>query len=174
MTAFRLSRTPETMVLAALLVLSLAGLAFMGHLVAAPKLLFGRSLSAIPPSLFPRIILAALALLSALCLVRIGLQGAQAARRASTLSHGEWRRGVVFFAIMLLYALTMVPLGFFLSSAVTVTLLGWHMGNRSWLQSALMALIAPTALYLAATRLLAVSLPELAPIELFYARVLGG
>lgn len=44
--------TPETVVLAVLLVLSLLGLAFMGSLVAAPKLLFGRSLSALAPSLF--------------------------------------------------------------------------------------------------------------------------
>jgi putative tricarboxylic transport membrane protein len=41
-------------------------------------------------------------------------------------------------------------------------------------QTAILSLTGPVLLYLAATRLLAVSLPELNVIELAYARMLGG
>lgn len=65
---FTLQATPPVLVLAALLALSLLGLIFIDTLVAAPKLLLGRSLSAIAPSLFPKIILGLLALLCAILL----------------------------------------------------------------------------------------------------------
>jgi putative tricarboxylic transport membrane protein len=74
---------------------------------------------------------------------------------------------------MTLYALTMQPVGFLISSVTAVVLLSLHMGNRSVVQIALLALLGPVLLYLASTRLLAVSLPELNLIELGYARLLG-
>ena len=169
---FTLRATPEVMVLAALLALSLMGLVFMDGLVAAPKLLFGRALSALAPSLFPSIILGLLALLCAVLLFLLNLEGGHEGQ--SSLSHGEWRRGIFFFGIMTLYALTMVPFGFLISSAIAIALMSWQMGNRSIVQTVLLSLTSPVLLYLAATRLLAVSLPELNAIELAYARLLGG
>jgi putative tricarboxylic transport membrane protein len=171
MMRFALRATPEVVVLAALLALSLLGLAFMDALVAAPKLLFGRSLSALAPSLFPTIILSLLAVLCAVLLAVLGLEGGRGT--GGGLSRREWLRGVCFFGIMILYALTMRPFGFLISSAVAVSLLSWQMGNRSEAQTVLLSLVAPALLYLAATRLLAVSLPELNAIELAYARMLG-
>ena len=50
--------------LTALLVLSLLGLIFISSLVAPPKLLFGRALSALAPSLFPSIIFALLGIMT--------------------------------------------------------------------------------------------------------------
>lgn len=169
---FTLRATPEVVVLAVLLVLSLLGLAFMDALVAAPKLLFGRALSAVAPSLFPSIILSMLAALCAVLLFLLNLEGGRANQGGP--SHGEWRRGAVFFGIMIFYALTMQPFGFLISSALTAALMSWQMGNRSVVQTVLLSLVAPVLLYLAATRLLAVSLPELNVIELAYARLLGG
>lgn len=169
---FTLRATPEVVVLAALLVLSVLGLAFMDALVAAPKLLFGRALSDLAPSLFPSIILSLLALLCALLLFLIAMEGGHEDQGA--LSKSEWRRGIGFFGIMIFYALTMVPFGFVTSSALAIALLSWQMGSRSVVQTVLLSLVAPVALYLAATRLLAVSLPELNVIELAIARVLGG
>jgi putative tricarboxylic transport membrane protein len=171
MKRFTLRATPEIVLLTVLLVLSLLGLYFIDALVAAPKLLFGRSLSALAPSLFPSIILTLLAVLCAVILLLLNQQGGHENERG--LSHGEWRRGIVFFGITTLYALTMQPFGFLISSATAVALLSWQMGNRSWVQTALLSLTGPVLLYLAATRLLAVSLPELNVIELAYARLLG-
>ncbi len=164
--------TPETIVLAALLAFSVLGLVFMGSLVAEPKLLFGRSLSALAPSLFPSIILTALALLCALLLFLL-VHGEIQDFESST-NRSEWIRATTFFGIMLLYAVTMQPFGFLISSAIAVVLLSVLMGNRSPLQIGALACAGPVLLYLAATRLLAVSLPELHTIELAYARLLGG
>jgi len=172
MNRFTLRSTPEIVVLTVLLALSLLGLAFIDMLVAPPKLLFGRALSALAPSLFPSIVFTLLAALCAVILFLLNWQGGH--ENEGGLTHGEWRRGIVFFGIMTLYALTMQPFGFLISSAVATALLSWQMGNRSWLQAVVLSLVGPALLYLAATRLLAVSLPELNVIELAYARILGG
>jgi len=168
---FLLKATPEVVVLATFLLLSLLGLVFIDALVAAPKLLLGRSLSAIAPSLFPRIILGLLVLLCIVLLVFLSLKGSH--EREENLGRGEWLRGCIFFGIMILYALTMEPFGFLISSAIAIALISWQLGNRSIVQTMLLSLVAPVLLYLAATRLLAVSLPELNVIELAYARLLG-
>lgn len=168
---FSLRATPEVVVLTILLVLALLGLAFMGALVAEPKLLFGRSLSALAPSLFPRIVITALAIICGLTLFRLAVTGQ--GQSEAPASRAEITRGIVFFGIMTLYALTMVPLGFLIASAIAIVLMSVQMGNRSVWQIAVLAVAAPVLLYLAATRLLAVSLPELNAIELAYARLLG-
>ncbi|MBL4768633.1 MAG: tripartite tricarboxylate transporter TctB family protein [Rhodobacteraceae bacterium] len=171
MNRFTLRATPEIVVLTGLLVLSLLGIVFISALVAPPKLLFGRSLTAVEPSLFPSIVFVFIALLSVVLLFKLNKQGGH--ENQASMTQSEWRRGIVFFGIMTLYALTMAPFGFLISSATAVALLSWQMGNRSWLQAVVLSLGGPVLLYLAATRLLAVSLPELNAIELFYARILG-
>jgi len=167
-----LQKTPEAFF--TLFCVGLAGLslAFIGSLVAAPKLLFGRSLTAIPPSMFPMIVLGLLLVLS-LALLVLHFRNPPEIDDGPNGLEG-WRRGAVFFGIMTLYALTMVPLGFLISSAITTALLSWMIGNRVIWQIAILSLVAPILLYLAATRLLAVSLPELNAIELFVARFFNG
>lgn len=167
-----LQKTPEAFF--TLFCVGLAGLslAFIGSLVAAPKLLFGRSLTAIPPSMFPVIVLGLLLVLS-LALLVLHFRNPPEIDDGPNGLEG-WRRGAVFFGIMTLYALTMVPLGFLISSAITTALLSWMIGNRVIWQIAILSLVAPILLYLAATRLLAVSLPELNAIELFVARFFNG
>ncbi|MGI9366025.1 MAG: tripartite tricarboxylate transporter TctB family protein [Rhizobiaceae bacterium] len=168
-----LRATPEIMTVAALLVAAVAALLFLDSLVAAPKLLFGRALTAITPSLFPMIVLA---LLSAMCLVQLWVSksaGEDVELAIESLSASEWKRGMAFFAIMIGYALMMTPFGFLISSTIAMVLMSLLMGSRSIVQIVCVAGIGPILLYLAATRLLAVSLPELNAIELFYARLLG-
>lgn len=164
--------TPEFLVLAVFLILSVLGLVFIDALVAPPKLLFGRALSALAPNLFPAIILAVLALLCLLLLFLPRLRGHLENQIGTTRE--QKLRGAAFFAIMLLYALTMQPFGFLISSFIAVVLLSIQMGSRSVVQIGALSLAAPVLLYLAATRLMAVSLPELNFIELAYARLLGG
>lgn len=149
--------------------LGVLGTLFMSSLVAAPKVLFGRSLSAIPPSLFPTLVLVALAFLAGTLLYT---------RRAFLLSEvsktfedGAFGRVVILFVVMLFYALMMAPLGFFFSSALSMAAVAWLAGNRSIPQIVAVSIISPVALYLVATRGLAVSLPELSAIEFFYAGV---
>ena len=163
--------TPEVVVTAILLVCSLLGLIFMGYLVAPPKLLLGRALTAIMPGLFPGLTFTLIALFSALFL--FSLRGAAGQEQGATPTRSEWQRGIVFFGIMILYALAMEPIGFLFSSALAIALLCLQMGNRSPVQIALLSVLSPALVYLAATRLLAVSLPEINAIELIYSRLLG-
>ncbi|CUH68076.1 Tripartite tricarboxylate transporter TctB family protein [Thalassovita gelatinovora] len=163
--------SPETVTLMALMVMSGLSLVFLSSLVAAPKALFGRSLSAIPPSLFPSIVLALIVVLCACALLLI--RSGTVAEPSKGMTRTEWLRAITLFGIMTLYALTMAPFGFLISTAIATTLISLHMGARSVPQMACVAVLGPVLLYLAATRLLAVSLPELNVIELAYARLLA-
>jgi putative tricarboxylic transport membrane protein len=161
----------ETVTLTVLLAVSGLSLIFIQSLVAMPKALFGRSLSAIPPSMFPGIVLGLIVLLcaGALWMIRSGT----VAEPSKGMTRTEWVRAITLFAIMTLYALTMAPFGFLISTAIATTLISLQMGARSIIQIGSVALIGPVLLYLAATELLAVSLPELNVIELAYARLLA-
>lgn len=153
----------------ALALLGVLGFVFMSQLVAAPKVLFGRSLTAIPPSLFPAMVLGAMAVLA--CMLLFALRGSLLVKESKTFEDGALGRVVMLFAVMLFYALTMSILGFFISSAISMAAVAWLAGNRSILQICIVSIFSPVALYLISTRGLAVSLPELSTIEFFYARV---
>jgi len=178
MSHFRLS--PEKAIPLVLLAMSILALVFMGQLVAAPKVLMGRSLTAIEPSLFPKLMIASLAVLSALVLLMSFIEKKTTAEITAEASAEEgptdWngiRRAVLLFAFMLFFALTMKPFGFLISASISMLAISVLVGNRSVLQISLLVTLAPAMLYLAATRILAVSLPELNFIELFYAQTLG-
>ena len=162
--------TAEAWLTGGLALIGILGTVFMSSLVAAPKALFGRSLSAIPPSLFPTLVLVAMAVLS--CLLLFSLRHSLISKFSKTFEDGAVGRVVVLFAVMLFYALSMAPIGFFLSSAVSLVAVAWLAGNRSIPQIIAVSIISPIALYLVATRGLAVSLPELSSIEFLYARVI--
>ncbi|MEP3846658.1 MAG: tripartite tricarboxylate transporter TctB family protein [Paracoccaceae bacterium] len=162
--------TPEAWLTGGLALIGILGTLFMSTLVAAPKALFGRSLSAIPPSLFPTLVLVTMAVLSGLLL--FSLRKSLVSKHSKTFEDGAVGRVVVLFAVMLFYALSMAPIGFFFSSAVSMVAVAWLAGNRSIPQIIAVSILSPIALYLVATRGLAVSLPELSSIEFFYARVI--
>lgn len=168
----KLKLTPELSVVATLMVLATLSVAFIGALVAPPKILMGRSLTAIPPNLFPIIVLSLLAVLSAGYLV-------WRSKNADLEDEGVfnfqgWDRALALFGLMLFYALTMEPFGFLISSAISLALISWLAGNRVIWQIIALSMFGPPILYLLATRALAVSLPELSAIEFVYSRLLGG
>ncbi|WP_413719332.1 tripartite tricarboxylate transporter TctB family protein [Silicimonas sp. MF1-12-2] len=161
--------TAEAWLAGGLALLGLLGFVFMSQLVAPPKLLFGRSLTAIPPSLFPALVLGSLAVLAAALLY--SRRGSLLASESKTFEEGALRRVVMLFGVMFFYALTMQPFGFFISSALSMAAVSWIAGNRSVFQIIAVSVLCPIGLYLVSTRGLAVSLPELSSIEFLYARV---
>ncbi len=167
-----LKSTPEVISVTVLFVLACVSLLTLNYLVAPPKVLFGRSLTAIPPWLFPAIVISMLAILCAIWLAILARHKNETASEPG-LSEGVFR-AVALFAIMTFYALAMSPLGFLISTVISLSAISWLVGNRSILQIAVLSIVSPIALYLVATRLLAVSLPELSPIEFAYSRILGG
>lgn len=160
--------TAEAWLTGALALLGVLGIVFMPQLVAEPKVLFGRSLTAIEPSLFPLLVLGALTVLASVLLIT--LRRSLRATESRTFEPGALRRVVMLFGVMLFYALTMGPLGFFLSSALSLAAVAWLAGNRSLPQIGAVSILSPILLYIVATRGLAVSLPELGGIEFLYAR----
>jgi putative tricarboxylic transport membrane protein len=156
-----------------LLAMSLLSLLFMNDIVAAPKVLFGRQLMAMSPKLFPYIIISMLALLTAIFLYLEKQVHTNEPADVEEVTIEGWKRGAALFAAMLAYALLMQPIGFLLSTIFAITVISRIAGNRNWLQIGILAVSGPVLLYLAATRLLAVSLPELSAIEFAYAALLG-
>ena len=169
MRAFK-SITAEAWLAGGLALVGILGLIFISALVAEPKALFGRSLSAIPPSLFPKLVLGSMGVLA--CLLIYTLRSSLFASESKTFEKGALSRVVMLFAVMLFYALAMAPLGFLISSALSMAGIAWIAGNRSILQICAVSILCPMALYLVSTRGLAVSLPELSSIEFFYAGVI--
>ena len=151
-----------------LALLGVLGIVFLPQLVAEPKVLLGRSLTTIPPSLFPALVLGSMAILAIALLFT--LRRTLFARESKTFEGGALVRVVALFGVMLFYALTMQPFGFFISSAVSMAAVAWLAGNRSIVQIIAVSVISPVVLYLISTRGLAVALPELSSIEFFYAR----
>ena len=127
-----------------LALLGILGLAFLPKLVAAPKVLFGRSLTAIAPSLFPSLVLGAMAILA--CLLLYSLRGSIRSKESKTFEKGALHRVVLLFAVMLFYALTMAPLGFLISSALSMAAVAWIAGNRSVLQICAVSVVCPVGL----------------------------
>jgi len=164
-------KKPESVFTTVCLILSVLGCLFVHSLIGRPKVLFGESLTAITPSVFPSIVLALMAILCAGQLI-FSFKNHQFDEAGEGIV--GWRRGAVFFGIMTIYGLALVPLGFIISSGITIAALSWFVGNRVIWQIILVATTAPLLLYLAATRALAVSLPELNFIELAISRALGG
>ena len=163
--------SPDVVVAGVLLVAAVLSIVFIAALVAPPKTLLGRSMTAITPSMFPKLTLSLLALLSAAFLVRWFLK--PPAEELSGFETQEWKRGLLFFALLIFYALAMKPLGFLISTALAMAAVSLLVGNRSAVQIVLLSVVSPIALYLASTRLLVVALPELSFIEFLYARLLG-
>lgn len=162
--------TAEGWMAIGLALLGVLGFVFMSYLVAEPKVLFGRSLTAITPTLFPSLVLGTLAVLAGMLIY--SLRGSLVSLHSKTFEDGALKRVVMLFAVMLFYALTMAPIGFFCSSVLSMAAVAWIAGNRSVLQIVAVSVISPIALYLISTRGLAVSLPELSSIEFLYARVI--
>lgn len=151
----------------------------MPQLVAAPKVLFGRSLSAIAPSLFPYITLALIAFLSAVVILLSWYSFKQPkmftekAEYAESEINAGWGKTGAFFVILTGYGFLLKPVGFLISSFFVISALSLMLGNRNWLQILLLAILAPIGLYLIATRAMLVSLPEISQIELWYAHTIS-
>jgi len=158
---------------------AVAALVALPALVAKPKMLFGRSLSAMEPSLFPKITLILIVVMACL-LVPLAIRGMLRTRESIgnethslPLTEKPAFKVTVFFIVLVAYGLLLKPAGFLISSFLVISTLSLLLGNRNWIQIFLFASICPVALYLLATRGMLVSLPELNSIELFYANIIN-
>jgi putative tricarboxylic transport membrane protein len=165
----------ETAVVGSLLLFAVAFLAFVDAFVAKPKMLFGRSLSAIEPTSFPLI---AMVMMIVLCGLFFYLRFRETSSPEAVddeISAGDtdWLRIGAFFLVLLFYALTFDRFGFLSSTFLSMMFISLLAGNRNLLQMTVFSAVLPLAFYLLATRVLLVSLPELSSLELIIAKSLG-
>lgn len=158
---------------------AMAAIVALPSLVAKPKMLFGRSLSAMEPSLFPQITLILVVAMSCL-LIPFALHGMLRAPKSIDndfdnlpMTEKPAFKVLMFFVILVVYGLLLKPAGFLISSFLVISTLSLLLGNRNWVQIFLFAILCPIGLYLIATRGMLVSLPELNQIELFYANIIN-
>lgn len=158
---------------------ALAAIVALPSLIAKPKMLFGRSLSAMEPSLFPQITLILVVAMSCL-LIPFAIYGMLHTPKplddnpvALAITEKPAFKVAAFFVILVVYGLLLKPAGFLISSFLVISTLSLLLGNRNWLQIILFAILCPIALYLIATRGMLVSLPELNQIEFFYANIIN-
>jgi putative tricarboxylic transport membrane protein len=148
----------NTVVAIILMVFSIIVFILIPYQIEKPKLLTGRSLSGLTPSLFPRLSIVGLFILSVCYLVfspRMEEKNLFKELKAKSLV-----RVLVTVAVFMVYALLFEPLGFILSSALMVCALTFYYGNRNILIMLLVVVGAPLVIYFIFTHLLQVSLPE--------------
>ena len=126
--------------------------------IAKPKLLMGRSLMGLKPTLFPYIAATILLFLSIWYFaISFGL-------KETNLFCQLDRAGVINVSVSLVvflgYALLMIPLGFIVSSILVMFILSSFFGNKNVLLGLSVSIILPITVYYTFTRLLNVSLPE--------------
>ena len=148
----------NTVVALILVVFSIAAFILIPYQIEKPKLFMGRSLTTLTPSLFPRLSIIALFILS----VFYFFQSTQLneKNRFKELGAGSFTRVVVTMVVFVGYALLFEPLGFVLSSALMVAILTIYYGNRNILVTLIVVVGAPLAIYFIFTHSLQVSLPE--------------
>lgn len=148
----------NTVVAALLIVFSIVAFILIPYQIEKPTLFMGRSLSTLTPSLFPRLSIIALFILSVFYLIhspRITEENL-----FKELDAGSFTRVLVTIAVFAAYALLFEPLGFVLSSALVVGALTFYYGNRNIIIALLVVIGAPLAIYFLFTRALHVSLPQ--------------
>jgi len=141
-----------------LIVFAIVAFFLIPYQIEKPKLFFGRSLMQMEPSLFPRVSIIGLFILSVFYLI-ISFK-LNEKNLFQELGKQNYSRVLVTFVIFIAYALLLEPLGFVLSSALMVGSLSFYYGNRNLIVFALILIGAPLIIYFLFTRVLQVSLPE--------------
>jgi len=141
-----------------LIAFSVTAFLLIPYQIEKPKLFMGRSLMYMTPSLFPRLSIIALFILSLWYLTHsFQIKEKNLFREIGKKSY---IRVLVTFVVAAGYALLFEPLGFVLASALMVAILTVYYGNRNVVIILLVLAGAPLAIYFIFTSVLKVSLPE--------------
>ncbi len=148
----------NTKVAVFLILFSILFYVLIPYQIAKPKLFMGRALMGMKPTLFPRLTMIGLLGLSVWYFIHsFNLEERNLFKDLDR--KGLTRIGVTF-VILVAYALLLEPLGFVLSSALTVGALTLYLGNRNIFILFLVIIVIPLAIFFIFTRALHVSLPE--------------
>ncbi len=147
----------NTIVAIFLILFSIVAFFLIPYQIEKPKLFMGRSLMQMEPSLFPRVSIIGLFILSLFYLMSSFKLNEKNLFRE--LEKQNYLKVLVTLVIFVAYALLIEPLGFVLSSALMVGSLSYYYGNRNLIVYFLILIGAPLIIYFIFTRVLLVSLP---------------
>lgn len=138
--------------------LSLIIFALIPSQIERPPMLFGQSEGPLTPAFFPTLVATSLLVLGLLYLWQSPrLKEINGFRELTRTAY--WNVAVTM-ALLVLYSLILVPLGFLLASGIVMALLSLFLGARHWPSIALVAIGLPIAIYAVFRYGLSVGLPE--------------
>jgi hypothetical protein len=145
---------------AALVVAALAAFLYLSipYEVGKPESLFGRALSALKPTLFPRIVLGTLFVLAVWYLLIAGRLHELNLFR--TVDKRGYFNVAVTTACVVAYAFLLPVVGYVAAGVALMLVLTVFYGNRNHLLTVAVSVLVPLAIFYGATHLLQVSLPE--------------
>jgi hypothetical protein len=172
-----LSRNADFILVAVVLLLSVAALLFGQGLIAEPPIALSRDISPLNPRLFPSIVLLGIIGVSAIFIVN-RLRGAdgvwQSAEPGIEPAHpGGLRRLLLFLCLVVTCALVLNELGFLTTMFVLMVATSFLIGNDNLPQVLGISIGLPLAIYIIVTHLLRTSLPELDFVESALAPILA-
>ncbi len=142
----------------AIAAVAVALLVSVPYQVAKPETLFGRALSALDPTLYPRLVFGALL---AIAIGYFLISGRLRERNLfREIDARAWFNVGVTIVCVVAYAFALPAVGFVVSGIVLTLVLTIFYGNRNHYLTVAVSVLAPLAIYYGATRLLLVSLPE--------------
>lgn len=127
--------------------------------VERPPVLFGQSDDGLDPAFFPELVATSFLVIGLGYLwASFGIRESNGFRGLTLENYSSVGFTTVAFVV---YATILQPLGFVLSSAITVAVLSAFYGSRNWLGIAAVAIGVPAIVYVVFRRGLSVALPEL-------------
>jgi len=140
------------------LVLALIFYFLIPYQIDKPKMVFGRNLMDMKPTLFPTLAAIGLAAMCVLSFINSYLEPEE--NPFEDLNWDSFRKIAGLIVILYVFALMFEPIGFLISGFIIVGFTSFYLGNRNPVTLALLALGVPASVYFVFIKLLKISLPE--------------
>lgn len=171
-------READSILVAVVLLLTVAALAFGGPLIDEPPFALSSDISPLDPRLFPTVVLVGLAAVCGLFLINRARELEQAgshpiAAASAADVAGGLKRQLSFLVVIVVCALLLEHAGFLITMFLLMAATSLLVGNDSLPQILSISAILPLSLYVLVTHFLRTSLPELDAIETALAPLLN-
>ena len=123
-----------------------------------PKMVFGRNLMDMKPTLFPMLAAIGLAAMCLLSFINSYLEPEE--NPFKDLNWASFRKIAGLILILFVFARMFEPIGFLISGVIIVGFTSFYLGNRNPVMIAILAFGVPFSVYFIFIKLLKISLPE--------------
>lgn len=140
------------------LVLAIVFYFLIPYQIDKPKMVFGRNLMDMKPTLFPAIAALCLAAMCVLSIINSYIEPEE--NPFKDMNWSSFRKIAGLVGILYVFALMFEPIGFLISGIIIVGFTSFYLGNRSPIMIAILAFGVPSTVYFVFIKLLKISLPE--------------